>query len=504
MMIIECINCKVKYNIDETKIAPPGKKVKCSKCGELFFVENKPEADETTSQVTSTLKPQEKAATSQTDTDLSTTPLNISDDKEMQKDARVDNPDSKNSDDIQPDIDFTQEPETQKTETNEKAGSDEATLKTDSIEDKESPEKLSKSENSSDLDEKLASSGAPELENSFEEVANEESISESKPENTDEGDDLKLNEEYLVDWENLEIDDTEENTEPRNRKTLTDSNAEIPEGDLELDSSRKKIKEDRRNREEQNPFRSATLAPDVSDTYSSYNRVSEAVQNKDSGMQVGSTEAKDQQIYSSEASKLNKKKGFLSSFFTNLAIFVVMVILFTAVLFSLVTFGIIPKEQYNKYLSYVSKYLPAIQGKDNKRLNKLSVKDVSGKWINTRNGFLFVVYGEVFNNSNKPVNYIKLRSKYSSTGNNLYTQEFYSGNTLTMKELRNSSVSTLEKKLKRKSGDVDFDDVDSFAGRNFNIEPGKSVPFYTFYLSKKKILGLKYDIEVLDFESTGI
>ena len=44
-MIIQCINCDVKYNIDESKIKPPGKKVKCSKCGELFFVEKSPEAE---------------------------------------------------------------------------------------------------------------------------------------------------------------------------------------------------------------------------------------------------------------------------------------------------------------------------------------------------------------------------------------------------------------------------------------------------------------------------
>ena len=297
------------------------------------------------------------------------------------------------------------------------------------------------------------------LETSFEDAAAMDKPPQPEPDDSD--DNPESND---MDWENLEIENIEEDTEPRSRKGLTDSDAEVPEGDLELDNSRKKIKKDRREREEQNPFRSATLTPDLSESPSSYNRVSESVESKDSGMQVGSTKSKDSKIYSSSKSQKNKK-SFLSRFFVNLTILIVLVILFTTVLFSLITFGVIPREQYSKYLSFMSRYLPAIENKVDKRLSNIVVNNTSGKWINSRNGFLFVVSGEAVNKSNKTVNYIRLRSQYSSTGNVLYSQEFYAGNTLSLKELRNSSVSQLEKKLKKKSGDVDFDDIDTFAGK---------------------------------------
>ena len=580
-MIIQCINCGVKYNIDESKIKPPGKKVKCSKCGELFTVEKeaKTEAEQTSPQTqpekeshqsdffkSSTVQDktiglntkvlddiskgkdsESESAEKSTDDEVS---LYIDDsndesivdhkeDKEIESEIEHKILDKKGigQDDISqsgnaeenqdlnltPGSDESQKEKDSDTELTDISTDDQVSQNTDfSDEGSEAKEKVedelalnpqeekvesqkSETEESINKNDKVSDEEALTIETSFEEVAafdkNEEPLTDERG---DTEENIELEGKDIVDWESLEVDNIEERVGIANRKGLTDSDAETPEGDLEVDDSRKKIKEERKRREEQNPFRTPSLSPELSDTASSYHRISEAVIDDDSSMEVASTNSGNQKFYTSQFSGSKKKRSFLSRFFVNLTIVVVLAILFTAAFFSLITFGVIPKEKIGKYTSLVTKYLPVLEDENERRLKMISVKDISGKWINSRNGYLFVVYGEVINNSNKSVSYIKLRSKYFSAGKDLYMQEFYSGNTLTLKELKNGSVSSLEKKLGNKSGDVDFDDVDSFAGRNFNIEPGQSVPFYTFYLSKRKMLGLKYDIDVVDFESGNI
>ena len=38
-MIVQCPNCETKYNFPDDKIGPGGRKVKCSKCEEVFKVQ---------------------------------------------------------------------------------------------------------------------------------------------------------------------------------------------------------------------------------------------------------------------------------------------------------------------------------------------------------------------------------------------------------------------------------------------------------------------------------
>ena len=40
-MIIQCDQCDRKFRVDDAKIKPPGSRVRCSKCGNVFFVEKK-------------------------------------------------------------------------------------------------------------------------------------------------------------------------------------------------------------------------------------------------------------------------------------------------------------------------------------------------------------------------------------------------------------------------------------------------------------------------------
>ena len=104
------------------------------------------------------------------------------------------------------------------------------------------------------------------------------------------------------------------------------------------------------------------------------------------------------------------------------------------------------------------------------------------------------------NESDVPVSYIKLRSSFRVSGRTVYVQDFYSGNTLSMRDLRNADTDHPLQKLSRESGDNLSVFTETEALANFNIKPGNTVFFNTFYLSVNKILGLKYQIEITDFE----
>ncbi|MCY3625455.1 MAG: hypothetical protein OXH71_00200 [Candidatus Dadabacteria bacterium] len=131
---------------------------------------------------------------------------------------------------------------------------------------------------------------------------------------------------------------------------------------------------------------------------------------------------------------------------------------------------------------------------------KLIVRNTESRWITTKKGYLFFVRGEIMNESDVPVSYIKLRSSFQVSGRTVYVQDFYSGNTLSMRDLRNADTEHPLQKLSRKSGDDLSALTGTEASANFNIKPGNTVFFSTFYLSVSKILGLKYQIEITDFE----
>ncbi|MXW22974.1 MAG: hypothetical protein F4X55_05710 [Candidatus Dadabacteria bacterium] len=131
---------------------------------------------------------------------------------------------------------------------------------------------------------------------------------------------------------------------------------------------------------------------------------------------------------------------------------------------------------------------------------KLIVRNMESQWISTKKGYLFFVRGEIMNESDVPVSYIKLRSSFQVSGRTVYVQDFYSGNTLSIRDLRNADTDHPLQKLNRKSGDDLSALTGTGASANVNIKPGNTVFFNTFYLSVNKILGLKYEIEITDFE----
>ncbi|NIP29015.1 MAG: hypothetical protein GTO02_00145 [Candidatus Dadabacteria bacterium] len=197
--------------------------------------------------------------------------------------------------------------------------------------------------------------------------------------------------------------------------------------------------------------------------------------------------------------KKSSGSNFFAKIFYNLMSLFAILIIIGTIFFVLGNLEVIPKNQFEKYKAIVINYLP-INLEYNKLLRYASINNVESKWINTKNGYMFLVTGDVVNKHEQPLSYIKLRSKFYSAGEDLYVQEFYSGNTLTLSELRNNSESALLKKINNRGGDIDFDDIDSLKGKNFDIKPNSSVPFYSFYLSKSKILGLKFKIDIVDLD----
>jgi predicted Zn finger-like uncharacterized protein len=45
-MIVQCENCQAKFRLDDSKIPEQGRKVRCSKCSHVFFVQRQPEPSE--------------------------------------------------------------------------------------------------------------------------------------------------------------------------------------------------------------------------------------------------------------------------------------------------------------------------------------------------------------------------------------------------------------------------------------------------------------------------
>ena len=45
-MIVQCKKCKARYKMDDRKVKTTGSKVRCSKCGHVFFVMVEGESNE--------------------------------------------------------------------------------------------------------------------------------------------------------------------------------------------------------------------------------------------------------------------------------------------------------------------------------------------------------------------------------------------------------------------------------------------------------------------------
>jgi hypothetical protein len=199
-------------------------------------------------------------------------------------------------------------------------------------------------------------------------------------------------------------------------------------------------------------------------------------------------------------SYIGKKSGrsIFKRAFNYIIILLFTLIIIVAAFTILTSLELVSSDKISAYGNYLrSKFaftLPKISSGD------VVVAGSIGRWVSTRNGLVYLVSGQITNNSRKVVNYVKIRSEFKSAGENVFEQTVYAGNTLSENELKTLPIEDTILKLRRKSGDIDFSDPRRLTGLNYGIKPGDSIPFYVVFPSKKRILGLKYDIDVLEFE----
>ena len=179
---------------------------------------------------------------------------------------------------------------------------------------------------------------------------------------------------------------------------------------------------------------------------------------------------------------------------------VVFMVIIAASYIILSNTGIIPKDTAEKIEKTVESVIPFNIAEPLKK--DVIITEHSGKWLNTRNGPMYVISGTVKNDSNHTISYIKIRGEFISDGQVVYDNVAYAGNTFTENELKSSPLPDTLLKLKKKSGNIDFYNPEKLAGLNSNIQPGESIPFYSVFPAAGRMLGLKYNLEVVDYEES--
>ncbi len=190
--------------------------------------------------------------------------------------------------------------------------------------------------------------------------------------------------------------------------------------------------------------------------------------------------------------------GIFSRAAYTLLIMIVFAVIIGASFIILSNTGIIPRDSAEEIVRVVRSVIPVSLTGSPKY--EVAITAHQGKWLDTRNGPMYVVSGTVTNESGSPVNYIKIRSEFLSDGQVVYDNVVYAGNTFSENELRVSPLRDTLLKLKKRSGDIDFYNPEKLAGLNSNVQPGESIPFYTVFPASGRMLGLKYDLEVAGYE----
>lgn len=196
------------------------------------------------------------------------------------------------------------------------------------------------------------------------------------------------------------------------------------------------------------------------------------------------------------------KKSILGKLLSTLMIAAVFVIIIIASLTILINLELIPEEQVTRAKTLVESVLPVKLTPE--KAESIIITQHGGSWVSTRYGPLYVVSGMIKNVSGAPVHYIQLRSEFVAAGQTLYEDTIYAGNTFTEKELKLSRTEDVVFKLKKKNGDIDYYNTQKLSGRNYDIQPGESVPFFAVFPSDTTVLGLKYNLEIIGYEGPRV
>lgn len=440
-MIIQCEACKTKFRVGDGKVKPPGIKVRCSKCGEVFFFEYslhedlQKEVDQNLFTEPEPTKPNLEPV-SAGESEIPAAPVTGETGHEPQE-VNFDNTDT--------------------------VVEDEQLIKT-----KNDVVEVEIGESQADIpepDDQIPGENGVEINVASED---QESFSDS----------------FL----NLEINPLDELAEKKEEELSAEELKDHTQ------SSESTIDQNRGIE-----FRSPNLIIDQEVLEQTYTK----------GTVASSSELERAQYSSSSNpptvrrySRRKKGGGFFKKLFGWFLALLLIVALFLVSMFILNEMKIYENDYFSRFDSVARSIYGIHKGNELKRT--IRVKNDMGSWYSSKYGQVFVVSGEVVNTSNSPLNYLKLRVFYISDGTNVFIQELYTGNTLSKREIKNSSFNSLQAKLNRKNGDISYDDANNLDGLNFDIQPGEIIPFFSVFPAKEKILGLKYRIEVVGYESADV
>lgn len=507
-MIIQCNQCERKFRVDDSKIKPPGSRVRCSKCGNVFFVEIKEQLktdqpDPDNLKIDSEVKISKEKSFAQYDisadsdssrNDRSSSEVYIEDPK---KDVvwSIDEKDTATPKEyiekgITPDIETEvvkepiKEPEIEAPQSN---GS--ISTETKSSDSEFQLDSLNVSDNKQELSTEKLETAVSDSSDTIEQQ--EVSVNSKSIETNVQYD--KSNEQSVSTTSSPAIEDRQE---IETSQQLDLSAIQLDEKDLKLDVVK----------DEEMDNLSGTSQEPAAEPSSSSLSVDQQALSQIKAESYGTPIASSQDFSSSEhavtkstyvpkRTSVGSKIGAL--LVRTLVAVSILVIITSAFIIISVNLGILPKEKTQELRKFIIANLP-IKIKD--PLDGIEVTEVQGKWVTSSNGTIFILTGNITNYSDNIVNYIKIKTEFSTNGELLYDKNIYAGNTFTEKELQTLSLNDILIKLNRKNGDIDFANPRKLAGKNYNIMPGESVEFYSVFPAESKILGLKYDVEIVDAE----
>lgn len=193
--------------------------------------------------------------------------------------------------------------------------------------------------------------------------------------------------------------------------------------------------------------------------------------------------------------------GFVARIIYTFITIAALFVIFIASLVILINAEILPKGTLSNLTALVESIIPIEL--NNTETDKVIITEHSGRWMNTVNGQVYIVSGFITNESQVPVHYVKLKSKYIAAEKIQFEDIFYAGNTFTDNELKVSPIENILSKLKQKNGDIDVNNSRKLAGLNYNIQPGESIPFFTVFPADGRILGLKYNLQIIDYKDSS-
>ena len=226
------------------------------------------------------------------------------------------------------------------------------------------------------------------------------------------------------------------------------------------------------------------------------------INSEDEESQLEEAEGAEDITVGSSRGKITKSStGLVARILYTLITIAAIFIIFIASLVLLINAEILPKGTLSSITGIVESVVPL--GLEDSEIPLVIITEHNSRWMNTINGPVYVVSGMITNESTTPVHYVKLKSEFIAGEKKLYEDIFYAGNTFTDRELKASPIQKILAKLDQKNGDIDVNNSNKLAGLNYNIQPGEAIPFFTVFPAEGRVLGLKYNLEVIDYKKAS-